>query len=97
MKSKDKPRMSLDTYLYLNALIDENRRTIENSYRSALTFIPFEPYDPKVTSGVTKAHKIFMEWDTKLKKMKEELHLAAASTYKDHPRKKMREFWGLKK
>lgn len=89
-KSKEKKqRMSYETYAYLGELISKQMEVLENEFRIACGFVSQEP------SGVDKAHKIFMERHKKLRVMKDELHIAAAATYTDHPKKEMREFWGI--
>jgi hypothetical protein len=99
MKKTTEPlRMSYETYAYLKSLIEQQMIKLENDFRTACYFIP--PQSLKgirlgTPSGVDKAHNIFSKEHIKLKKMKDELHTAAASTYKDHPNPKMREFWGL--
>lgn len=95
-KTTESLRMSYETYAYLKSLIEQQMAKLEDDFRRALNFIPSEPvYRRRKPSGIDKAHDIFSKEYAKLRKMKEELHTAAASTYKDHPNLKMKEFWGL--
>lgn len=89
-------RMSYDTYIQLRHLIEQDINKWEKEFQTACRFIPNEPYVHGKPSGVEKAHKIYTEVYAKMKRMLEELHVAAGATYKDHPNKEMREFWGLK-
>jgi hypothetical protein len=97
MKRNTEPlRMSWETYFYLKKLIEQQMVKLEDDFRTAINFIPSEPvYRRRKKSGLEKAHDIFSKEYAKLRKMKEELHTAAASTYKDHPNPKMQKFWGL--
>lgn len=88
--------MSLDTYLYLCALIGRETDELGRSYQKACEFIPSEAPKRNTKSGLAKAHEIFAERSSVLRKMKHELDETAAASYKDHPNKKMREFWGVK-
>src|SRR5271157_1164127 len=92
----DKPiRMTWPNYYYLRSLVEHQQEVLERNYHVALSFIPSEKFDPKRESGSDKAHRIFSDEYAKLNQIKDELHAAAASTYKDHPRKEMRQFWEL--
>jgi hypothetical protein len=97
-KKPEPKRMSYYTYAYLKALIDKEKVKLERDYQRALTFIPSEPFNPKLEGRTArdKAHRIFSDEWAKFNELTEELHLAAQSMYKDHPRQEMREFWGLK-
>lgn len=91
-------RMDYDSYVILRDLLDAAMVKFENDFRMACSFIPLQPLveiRKDIPSGIEKAHKIFSEHYTKLRKAKIQLHIATESTYKDHPNKKMREFWGL--
>lgn len=89
-------RMSYDTYIQLKYLIEKDIQKWEGEFHTAGRFIPDEPYIYGKPSGIDKAHKIWSEVYAKMKRMLEELHVAAGATYKDHPNKETREFWGLK-
>jgi len=89
-------RMSYDTYIQLKHLIEKDIQKLEDEYHTACRFIPNEPYVHGKPSGIDKAHKVWSEVYAKMKRMLEELHVAAGATYKDHPNKEIREFWGLK-
>ena len=88
-------RMSYETYAYLRTLIDDQMMKLKHNYQIALDFIPSEPIKLRGKTGTDKATEIFREEYAKLMVVKEELHTAAASTYKDHPDEEMRKFWGL--
>ena len=99
-KAKQKPKieplgMQWETYAFLKSLLEEAKKQLERDYRKSIDFIPPEPHRPKTISGRERAHRIFSDAYAKLCKMGDELHTAAAATYKDHPRREMREFWGL--
>ena len=88
-------RMSYETYAYLRGLLESQEKKLERNYQIACGFIPSEPPKRGQKSGIEKAHEVFRrEWRV-LAEMKEELHDAAANTYKDHPSQEMRKFWGL--
>jgi len=89
-------RMSYETYVFLRTLLEEYMEKWEGKFRSACLFIPSEATKSGNLSGIERAHRIFMTEHMKLDKMKEELHMAAAATYKDHPNADMRKYWGLK-
>ena len=88
-------RMEVRTYQYLNALIAEDIEKLKRHFQIACNFIPSEEYKDGEKSGIEKAHKIFSDHHAFLRKTEEQLHIAAASTYKDHPSLEMRQFWGL--
>ena len=88
-------RMSYETYAYLRTLVEDQMVKLENDYRIALTFIPLEGVKLRGKTGTDKATEIFRKEYTKLRAITEELYAAAATTYKDHPDKEMRKFWGL--
>jgi hypothetical protein len=102
MKTKKKietkettPRISFETYRYITSLIDAQMTRLEINFQTATWFIPDEPYKLGKMSGLDKAHKVFSDENAKLRKMKDELHLVAQQTYKDHPNPEMRKFWGV--
>ena len=82
-------------YNYLKSLVEREMVKLENNFRTACLFIPKEEYEPNKQTGIEKAHEIFTEKHSELKKVLEQLRNTVASTYKDHPSKEMREFWGL--
>lgn len=82
-------RMSYPTYAYLRTLLEDQIEKLKNESRIALKYI-------SGISAMNNAHKIYTEQYLEFQKMLDELHVAAAATYKDHPLKEMREFWGLK-
>ena len=84
-------RMSYETYAYLLSLIENQDEKLERQFLQSLNFIPHSK------SGWSDfAYKKFTEEKQKLRVIQDELHVAASATYKDHPNKEMREFWGLK-
>lgn len=89
-------RMSYETYAHLKYLIEEDMNKWQTEFQTACGFIPSESYVSGKKTGVDKAHDIFIDVYTKMRRMLKELHEAAGATYKDHPSKEMREFWGLK-
>jgi hypothetical protein len=100
MKTKHKPkdkvvRMSHQTYTDINGLLELERNRLHKNFVNAMTFIPYENHNPKVKSGREQAVEIYRSLDSQLTQMQKELHIAAASTYKDHPNPDMRKFWGL--
>lgn len=88
--------MSYETYAYLKSLIEQAENKLEKEYQVSCDFIPIEAPKRGQQTGRDKAHKIFSDAWAKLRNMREELHDAAACTYKDHPNPEMRKFWGLK-
>jgi hypothetical protein len=86
-------RMSYETYLALKSLLMGEQQKLHKEYVIALGFLPYsgETY-PVVTET---AHKVYRDRQKMLTTQLEELHAAAAATYKDHPNPDMRKFWGL--
>lgn len=89
-------RMSYETYAYLKYLIETREQKLDLDFQTAINFIPSE-MPKRGQSGLEKAHDIYRKEWRRLQDMKEELHDAAACTYKDHPNPEMRKFWGLEK
>ncbi len=87
--------MSYESYAYIQSLILAAGYKLEKEFRSACIFIPPEDYNPKKPSGLDKAHQIFMAASHKINQAHLELKDLASQSYKDHPNKEMREFWGL--
>jgi len=85
-KTEKPTRMSYDAYVFIKQLIEGRENELERVYRAVIDLAP---------SSLNEAHKNYLIEVSKLRRYKEELHLAAQSTYKDHPNKEMREFWGL--
>ena len=96
LTQQESHRMSYETYVFLRTLLEEYMEKWEGKFRSACLFIPAEATKSGNLTGIERAHRIFMTEYMKLDKMKEELHTAAAATYKDHPSADMRKYWGLK-
>ena len=90
-----KARMSYESYAQLRGLVQSQIVKLENDFRIACNFIPAGKYNPNEPSGIDKAHRIFTAELSKLNKIQEELHFTVAESYKDHPNKEMRKFWGL--
>ncbi len=94
-------RISFETYVYLKRLIAQEQEKLEKEFYIACDFIPYETIkesrcrDEQFPSPLEKAHRIFLDQHYKLERMFEELHAAAASTYKDHPNFETRKFWGV--
>ena len=88
-------RMSYETYAYLISLVEDQFTKLEREYHRACFFIPPEPYRKGRKSSLDKAYDIFMAQCANLRKVKDELLIAARATYKDHPNPEMRKFWGL--
>lgn len=86
--------MTYESYAYIRNLIDADMQKLEHHFRIACGFIPSET-PKKGESGITKAHKIFLEKHSEILRAKEEFFTAAANMYKDHPNPEMRKFWGL--
>ena len=87
--------MPYETYAYLRSLVESQQRKLETEFQISLDYIPCQVVGGNKESGRDKAHKIFSDRYAELNAVKEALHDAAAWTYKDHPNKKMREFWGI--
>jgi hypothetical protein len=88
-------RMEYTTYAFLQDLIDLQVQKNSNEFAIACGFVSKDVPRRGQKSGIEKAHEVFCERIAKLEGMKRELKAVAASTYKDHPNPKMREFWGL--
>lgn len=95
MSKPETTRMDFESYQILKNLIESALNKLEKDFRTACNFIPSEQYKRGVPSGIEKAHKIFSNEHARLKKAQTQLHVAASATYKDHPKKEMRQFWGL--
>lgn len=86
--------MTWPTYYYLKSLVDAEQKKLENNFQTACFFV--EPgYPKKGKSATQKAHDIFSSEYGRLETVKKELHDSVAESYKTHPLKGMREFWGL--
>ncbi len=96
VKTSDPKRMSYESYAALRKLIQREQKRLEEHYQIACWFLPTETYKHGTKSTLDKVHGIFMERYHELTVMEEELHIAAACTYKDHPNPEMRKFWGIK-
>lgn len=90
-------RMSYNSFAVLRKLVESQICKLENEFHIACNYIPSEPYDPKKMSGIEKAHQIFMKEVAQYHDVLKDLHTMASESYKDHPNKEMREFWGLRK
>lgn len=83
--------MKYDTYNYLKNLLEKQKSILEKDFQTACSFISTSSWG----NGIDEAHKVFSERLHNIERMKQELHDAAAATYKNHPNPEMRKFWGL--
>jgi len=72
------PRMDWDSYAYLKSLVEKEKLKLESDFRMACCFIPPEQFKRGRRTGIEKAHKIFLEEDSKLNKVLDDLRLAVA-------------------
>ena len=89
--------MSYDTYAYLRSHLEAMDKKIHADYLTTIEHLKdLEPWKlrQKANDAVWEHYNTGVK---QLRQMKDELFVAAQSTYKDHPNKKMREFWLLKK
>jgi hypothetical protein len=97
MSKKTQIRMSYNTYVYLRNHLELMEKKIHGDYIIAIEHIKsLEPWKLREKAN-DAAWEHFNTGVKQLIEMKDELFVAAQSTYKDHPRKEMREFWLLKK
>ena len=94
-KTPTPKRMSYESYAAIKKLIQVEKKRLEEHYQIACWFIPPEPYKYGKKSTLDKIHEVFTKHYHDLVVMENELHDAAAHTYKDHPNPEMRKFWGL--
>jgi hypothetical protein len=96
MAGKPEPfRMEFQAYTSIKELIEQAEGKLERDYLTACQFIPIESSINYEKTAIAKANAIFHKELGRLRRMKESLHSAAALTYKDHPNKEMRKFWGV--
>jgi len=91
-------RMEYESYVMLRDLLDNAIAKFENDFRVVCSFIPAQTSDEirkGIPSGIERAHEIFSEHYSKMRKAKTQLLVAVGSTYKDHPNVEIRKFWGL--
>lgn len=93
---REPKRMELESYLLIKSLIEADEAKLDRDFRCACSFIPPEEYKHGKPSGIEKAHQIFQQRSAQLRKAKQQLLEAAASTYQDHPNPEMRKFWCVK-
>lgn len=84
-------RMSLETYTFLKGLLALKDQEAQTNYLIASRFIKNDDGG----KAMEHANEVYQAERKRIGIMFDELHAAAASTYKDHPFKEMREFWGL--
>lgn len=89
-KKVESVRMSYKTYAYLKSLVNFDIERWKRDFQTACTFIP-----ESQSSGIDKAHKIFTEEYSRLKRIENELFVVSQQTYKDHPDEETRKFWGI--
>jgi len=87
-KKQNPVRISYETYAHLRAILEQERGQLHTDFLKACSFL----------TGVNNSvlSEIKCQRDARITVMLEELHAAAQASYKDHPKKEMREFWGLK-
>jgi hypothetical protein len=86
-------RMSYETYSALRSMLEAEQAKIHTEFVIALGFMPHESNGKNV--ALDKANDVYMARRRAVTTQLEELHAAAAATYKDHPNPDMRKFWGL--
>ena len=88
--SKQKDRMSYGDYRYIIDLIEVDEKRLEADYRASFSFISSQ--DLKATKN---AYACYQKKAAIIRKAKQQFQEAVKASYKDHPSKKMREFWGV--
>lgn len=82
-------RITWNTYNYLRFLIEDQMEKLDQEYRTSLQYIKTGG------DGTSYAREIYDKHQKDLNQMLKELKSAAQASYKDHPSKEMREFWGI--
>lgn len=88
--------MSHETYTELFKYIEAQYTVFHAEYVATCDHLQELPYKAR-TVALDVAYDWYRKQCARLTNMKNELFVAAQATYKNHPNKKMREFWLLKK
>ena len=91
----DSERFSYEEYVYVLNLLEKESKKLESNYLMSMEFMEDEPFDLDKKSNKEKAYDIYRKKLTSINRIKEKFNKTVSDSYKDHPNKEMRKFWGV--